>query len=222
MRWWLLVLVLILVSCSQPAGIGGAENKTGDTEPVVNETEEVVVDDTVQVNNTEEDTEREEATDEEKANPTEEHPNRVDVKLGDGSAEIKGWFNNVHHEFDVPYDDKDAIIFDAADKWGVLLFDMRYAIYFDGNRHLRPSQVDSATEGIAQLKDGTLKVDYIEWVAEKDDGFIRKVGCDRNKGIIKFEVHNFMDIDLPIWRDVKPRIKGSLVTRINKELWAQP
>jgi len=213
MRWIvLLVAMMLLLSCSAPAGLDSGKRD------VKEETEEV--------EETEKEEEKEE-TEEEKEDPDEGLPerpsgleldDRIDITLGSGDAAVEGTVKGKYERFKKDYDDLDALIFDASEVFGVTIYEARYMTYVDGSRHLRPSEIEEVDEEISELEDPELDIDYIEYHETYETGFIRGIGCDRAKGLVILDIQQDDTQDHGIWRDVKPRVRNAIVFRLNKKV----
>lgn len=218
-----MVLVLVLSACSAPAGLDPAKKDadTGETEEV-EETEESEE----ETEDSEEETEESDLR-EDPENPDEgldERPSglalddRIDIDLGSGDAKVSGTVKGKTESFKKDYDDIDALVFDAAEVFGVTLYEARYMTYVDGNRLLRPSELENVDEEVSELEDPDLDVSHIEFTETYEEGFIRGIGCDREEGILLLDVMQDDDEDHNLWRDVKPRIRNALVFRFNKKV----
>ena len=218
MRWMsiLLIFALLLSACGKPAGLENGASKElkeflGDsgnkTQPIDNET---ISEPAETPKNT---TESEEKKDDSLTN---EKTDRIDITTSGGKGHVKGTVKGISHSFDAPYDDVDALIFDASDKWDMSLFETRYIVWINGNRYLKPTQEKATEEAIAKIEDPNMDTSGIGYVVTKDEGYLRAVGCDRDRGILTLKIHNIAEEPVPMWRDVKPRIKGAIVFRLNK------
>ncbi|MEK6874539.1 MAG: hypothetical protein AABX52_02210 [Nanoarchaeota archaeon] len=144
---------------------------------------------------------------------------RVDVHLiksaNGNKSEITAKFNLVTEIYTLLEIDKDAVIFEIAKRAGKPLKIVRYITFFDNVPYLRPSERKDATETIATKIDLTIRADQIPIFIEKEEGFIRGVGCSLEHNILHVVLHNDGETDFPIYRDVRPRIKGALVLTLN-------
>ena len=217
----LFVSLLLLSACSRPVGLENGKNVTKTQNASVKDANQSVsVNKTVSQNktSTQNKTKPKPLITEEGEELAVDADDRIDITTSKGKGMIKGTVKGATKELEMPYEDIDALIFDASKLFKITLFEARYISYYNGNRVLKPSEISVAKEGISSLEDPNLKVDYIPYEVEWSDGFLRGVGCDRREGILKLSIFNNLTNPVPLWRDVKPRIKGAMVFRLNRIL----
>ncbi len=213
----LMVFLLLLSACSKPVGLENGKNVTKIENASIKELNETVaVNKTVSQNTTKPKPKPKPIVTDEGEELAVSADDRIDITTSKGKGLIKGTVKGVTKEQEMPYEDIDALIFDASKLFKITLFEARYISYFNGNRVLKPSEIAVAKEGISAVEDPNLNVDYIPYAEVWDEGFLRGVGCDRKKGIIKVGIFNNLSQPVPIWRDVRPRLKGAMVLRLNR------
>lgn len=138
------------------------------------------------------------------------------------SSEIDATFAGRNEVFTVPYTDMDAIIFDIAKKFGVSLNEVRQALYLNGQRYIKPSEAQKIEEEKDQQEifnqsksNPFTNISYSFFRPADEEGYIRAIGCDLSKSILKFELHNFKDVELKRYREVKPKIQNPLTIYFN-------
>ncbi|MBI4448814.1 hypothetical protein HY641_02185 [Candidatus Woesearchaeota archaeon] len=156
--------------------------------------------------------------------PVEVKPDRVDVHLiksaGGNKSEVTATFGGKTQSFTLAQSDRDAVIFEVSKKFVKPLKLVRSVTYFDGDAYLRPSERESFSEALASDEDEKIDEQTIPIFIEKDDGFIRGVGCSLERGILRIKLQNDGEQDFPLYRDVRPRIKGALVVTLNTRVLA--
>lgn len=146
--------------------------------------------------------------------------NRVDVVLGVDSAEVAGTIDGITRSFSTPYDDKDAIVFDVAKEWDKKVTDVRALIYFNGKPY-SVKAIKQAEEEVSreQEKDvESFNLSSILFIKEFDSGVVRGIGCDFNRNLLRLRLANEFNEDLPMYRNVLPRIKNALVVYLNNKV----
>lgn len=145
---------------------------------------------------------------------------RVDVILGIGSAEIYGTIGGVAKRFSAPYTDKDAITFDIAKEWGKKVYEVRGLAYFNGEPYsikaLEAAKEEKAKEDEKNVE--AFNVSAIPLIKEFEAGIVRGIGCSLEQSILRLKLANEGAKELPMFRDVLPRIKGALVVYLNNRL----
>lgn len=218
MKWLSILLVLLLLgACSAPAGLSATKKTEKNTTAEQQESP----------------AEQQESATEEKPEPTQEEEDkaleierpegltikdRIDITLSGGKGTIKGTVKGTTKEVIKDYDDVDALIFDAADLFSVTLYEARYMTYVNGNRFLKPSEIENVQEEVSTIEDPTLDTSNIGYTLEQDTGFLRGVGCDRDAGVLVVKLFNDDEEDHKLYRNVKPQIKNALVFRFNKKV----
>ena len=166
-----------------------------------------------------EDNETEEQQEEEPEEPDVDEA-RIDVVLDEdaGTATAKGVFygESVDESFD--YTDIDAIIFELHTTLGTTLDLTRMAVYVDDEPYLKPSQTPAVQQIVAEQKEKRTDFSAIPIIYEKEDGLIRGVGCELNKGLLRIVFHNEEENAVPFYQQVIPKIDGALVTYLNKKM----
>jgi len=166
-----------------------------------------------------EDNEAEEQQEEEPEEPDVDEA-RIDVVLDEdaGTATAKGVFygESVDESFD--YTDIDAIIFELHTTLGTTLDLTRMAVYVDDEPYLKPSQTPAVQQIVAEQKEKRTDFSAIPIIYEKEDGLIRGIGCELNKGLLRIVFHNEEENAVPFYQQVIPKIDGALVTYLNKKM----
>ena len=146
---------------------------------------------------------------------------RVDVRLvtlGGNHSEITAMIKGTSDKFSLPEIDPDAIIYDVAKRYGQPLKTLRYIIYFNGNPYLKPTQSRKTADAIANVQQKSINPTDIPLAVEKNNGFIQALGCSLEKNLLRIVLKNDGDLDIKLYRDVHPRIKGALVLTLNKKV----
>ena len=231
----LLVMIVMVAGCVKPATLKYQE-RMGDVKTVdqSKKTDEVTVPD--QPENPDDSTEQksEESSTEKSQESTSETSGELKAKdllkqegvarvrtIGE-SSEIDATFFGRNEVFTVPYTDKDAIIFDIAQKFGITLQEVRIAVSFDGQVYLREDQKEVAElevkgqESIFNESESNPYAD-LEYTFTKDDGFLRGIACDLENKVIKYKLTNFKDEPVNRYKNVKPKIQNPLTVYFNKK-----
>jgi len=146
----------------------------------------------------------------------------LDVKIGSTNSKVKGNILDIPYEFNVPFTDKDAIVFDVSREVKKPLNYIRLIISFDGKPFLRPSEKEAVKDDVKEaLPEGDVKTsdfEYATYIVEKEDGIIRKVGCSLENKVIRLELFNDGIDPIPLYRAVIPRVRNALVIYINSKM----
>ena len=227
---FLLIAVLLLAACARPPSLKSG-NKSVKIETKANVSVDIPKNDTsTPKENASSETPVDSGGSEEPEETPDEDPvievqaDRVDVHIarsaGGNKSEVTSVFGGKTQKYTLAEGDKDAVIFEIAKKEGKPLKLIRSVTYFDGIAYLRPSERASFTEAVSTETDATIEAAEIPLFIEKDDGFIRGIGCSLEKGILRVKLHNDGEKDFPFYRDVRPRIKGALVVTLNTRVLA--
>ena len=206
----LIIAFLILSACSKPVGL-----TNGDTNKTVTNTTTVKNESTVKENKTTKPKTTTPSTEPEDTSLV-TNEDRIDITTTKGKGHVEGTVKGVTKTMDTAYEDVDAILFDTAKLFKITLFEARYITYLNGNRYLKPSQLTQSTDAIAKHEDPNLDTAYTPYIMTWEDGFLRGVGCDRKRGIIVMNITQNSTAATPLYRDVRPRIKGAIVFRLNR------
>lgn len=146
--------------------------------------------------------------------------NRVDVVLGAETAEISGTINGITKQFSAPYIDKDAIIFDIAKEWDKKPKEIRGFVFFDGKPYSIAAVESAKAEATKQVEKNVsnFNVSSIPFLSEYSSGIVRGIGCNFEKKFLRLKLANDMAKELPMYRNVLPRIKGALIVYLNGKL----
>ncbi len=149
-----------------------------------------------------------------------EEGDRIDVVLGVESAEIYGTIDGIAKRFSAPYTDKDAIVFDVAKGWGKKVYQVRGLVYFNGEPYsikaLEVAKEEKANEDEKNVE--AFNISSIPLIKEYETGIVRAIGCSLEQSILRLKLANEGAKELPMFRDVLPRIKGALVVYLNNRL----
>lgn len=233
----LLILLLLIGACARPPTL----NKSNKTKKM-NFTANATINTTIDINTTattatsehndsdiiaqieNQTAETEETTAPPEANETAVKPDRIDVHQyksgGSNKSDVIALFGGKTTKFTLDEGDKDAVIFEISKKFGKPLKLIRSLIYFEGFPYLKPSQLKATTEIVATAADEKLNPETIPFLVEKEEGFIRGVGCILEKNLLRVKVANEGDEDIKLFRDVRPRIKGALVISLSTRVLA--
>jgi len=228
-----LIMIIFLAACAPPPSI--AEPDKPKAEIVDKDVEEK--DDKDEETKDTEDEESEDTEDKEAKNETIEitddearktdianigSDDFIDVKIGSTTSAVKAEILDIPYDFSIKFTDKDAIIFEVSKEVKKPLNYVRLIISFGGKPFLRPSEKEAAKDDIKEaLPDGDVNTSdfgYATYIVEKEDGIVRKIGCNLENKVIRLELFNDGIDPIPLYRPVIPRVRNALVIYLNSKM----
>ena len=151
--------------------------------------------------------------------PKEKIP-RIDIYVNEatGTSRAEGEFYGDIVDEDFDYTDIDAIMFDLSKILNTKIEEVRLVVYIDNEPYLKPSQSAATQQNFAEIREKEINFSAIPIVFTKEEGFIRAIGCDINQSVLRVIFHNPTEQEVPLYKLVIPRVKGALVTYLNKKM----
>ncbi len=114
-------------------------------------------------------------------------------------------------QFQIDFVDKNVVIVDVKNKYGLTMTQTRIAIKFDGKWYVsRSSTALTKTKTTPESDEIRALAENLTYLAEKDNGFLRGVACDLNNSLIKVKFTNIDNETRLLFADRKPQIPDSL------------
>ncbi len=114
-------------------------------------------------------------------------------------------------QFRVEWADKDVVIVDVKNKYGLTMTETKASIKFDGEWYVSRSSsalIKFNTE--PESEEMRALAANLTYISEKDEGYIRGVTCDLNNSLIKINFTNIADDTRLLFAERKPQVPSSL------------